>query len=88
MKYPTLVIQPKKKKDYDAKIKNIEGKHFTTPDYNTFTNDIIGVQMKKMDLVNKSDIFVLIDSSDLDKEIESSAVKAELKAKQNKIVKL
>ena len=32
-----------KKKDYDAKIKNIEGKHFTTPDYNTFTNDIIGV---------------------------------------------
>ena len=44
--------------------------------------------MKKMDLVNKSDIFVLIDSSDLDKEIESSAVKAELKAKQNKIVKL
>lgn len=89
MKYPTLVIQPKKKKkDYDAKIKNIEGKHFTAPDYNTFRNDIIGVQIKHKDLVNKSEIFALIDSSDLDKKIESSAAKTELKAQQNKIVKL
>lgn len=85
---PNVSDLAKKKKDYDSKIKNIEGKHFTARDYNTFTNDIIGVQIKHKDLVNKSDIFALIDSSDLDKKIESSAAKAELKAQQNKIVKL
>ena len=35
-----------KKTDYDAKVKDIEGKYFTTADYNKFTSDILDVKIK------------------------------------------
>ena len=37
----------KKKTDYDAKIKEIERKHFTTSDYNKFTHNIIDAKIKQ-----------------------------------------
>ena len=37
-KTPNLSDLVKKKKDYDAKIKDIEDEYFTTSDYNKFTN--------------------------------------------------
>ena len=47
-----------KKIDYDENIKDIEGKYFTTPDYNKFTDNILDVKIththKKK--VNESDI--------------------------------
>ena len=33
--------------DYDSKISDIEGKYFTTSDYNKFTNDILDAKIKK-----------------------------------------
>ena len=45
-----------KKIDYDENIKDIEGKYFTTPDYNKFTNNILDVKIththKKKRLMN------------------------------------
>ena len=38
-KIPTLVIQSKKKTDYEARISDIETKYFTTPGYKSFTNE-------------------------------------------------
>ena len=35
-----------KKTDYDAKIKDIERKYFTTADYNKFTNGKLDVKIK------------------------------------------
>ena len=64
---------------------DIEGKCFTTSDYNKFTDKILDVKIKDKKLVNKSDI---INSSDLEKKIKKLATKAELKAEQDKIVKL
>ena len=45
-----------KKTDYDAKIKDIERKYFSTTDYNKFTSDILDVKIKQKELVSKSDI--------------------------------
>ena len=36
-----------KKTAYDAKGKDMEGKYFTTSDYNKFTSDILNVNMKQ-----------------------------------------
>ena len=41
-----------KKIDYDAKIRNTQGKHFTTADYNKFTIDRLDVMLKQKVLVN------------------------------------
>ena len=41
-----------KKIDYDAKIRNTQGKHFTTADYNKFAIDILDVMLKQKVLVN------------------------------------
>ena len=46
----------KKKTDYDAKMKDIDGKYITTVDYNKFTNGILHIKVKQKELVNKSDI--------------------------------
>ena len=46
-----------KKKDYDAKIKDIEGKHFTTANYKELISDILNEKIKQKQLVNKSDIY-------------------------------
>ena len=71
-----------KKTDYDVKISKFEGKYFTSSDYNKFASDILDAKIKQKELANKSDISNLVKNSDL------LATKAELKAKQDKIVKL
>ena len=43
-----------KKTDYGAKISEIEGKYFTTSDYNNFTSDILEAKTKQKELANKS----------------------------------
>ena len=44
-----------KKTDYDAKIKDIEGKYFTSADYGKFTSDVLDEKIKQKELVNKYD---------------------------------
>ena len=70
------------------KISETEPKYFTTSDFNKFTHEIPDVKIKEKELVNKSDICGSIDTSDLDKKIATLAAKVELKADQDKIVKL
>ena len=36
-----------KKTDYDTKVKDIEGKYFTSADYNKFTNVILDIKIKQ-----------------------------------------
>ena len=38
---------------YDAKLSKIEGKYFTTTDYNQFMSDILDSRIKQKELVNK-----------------------------------
>ena len=45
------------------------------------------MQRQKKNIVNESNIFGLIDNSDLEKMIPTLAIKAELKAEQDKLVK-
>ena len=49
-----------KKTDYDAKTTEIEGKYFTTSDYNNFTSDILDAKIKQKELVNISNISNLV----------------------------
>ena len=68
---------------------DFEEKYFTTFDYNKlFTKDAIDVKIKQKELVNKSGTCNLAKNSDLDKNIESLATKAELKAQQDEVVTL
>ena len=60
----------------------------TTADYNKFTSDALDVKIKQKELVSNYDISNLLKNSNLDQKIEMLATKAELKAVQNKIVKL
>ena len=45
-------------------------------------------KIRKKELVDKSDVSRFIDNSDLDKKVVTLATNAELKADQDKIVKL
>ena len=56
--------------------------------YNKFTSEILDVMIKQKKLVNKSDISDLVKNSDLNTKLAILAVEAELKAEQDKIVKL
>ena len=49
-----------KKTDYDAKTTEIDGKYFTTSDYNNFTSDILDAKIKQKELVNISNISNLV----------------------------
>ena len=49
----------------NTKITDIEGEHFTTSDYDTFTGDILDAKIKQKELGNKSVISNLIKYSDL-----------------------
>ena len=73
-----------KKTNYDVKVKYIEKKYFTTADY----KKLMICKEKPKKLVNKSDISNLVKSSDLNTKFSTLATKAELKADQDKIVKL
>ena len=56
--------------------------------YDKCTYEILDANIKNKELVNKSDISKFINNFDLDKNIETLATKADLKAEQDKIVKL
>ena len=77
-----------KKADYNEKIKDVESKYFTPSDYNKFANNILDAKIKIKEIVNESDISEFIKSADLNENIKTLATKAELKAEQDKIVKL
>ena len=74
--------------NYDTKIFLIEGKYFTSSDYNKFTSNIFNAKIKQKKLVKKSHISNLIKFFDFNTKLASWAAKAELKAEQEKIVKL
>ena len=68
-------------------------KHFTTSDYNKLTNDIRYAKVTEKKLVNESDFSEFINNSYLNEKIKTLATKVQqkveqLKAEQNKIVKL
>ena len=65
-----------KKKEYDAKISDIEKKCFTTCDYSTFMSRILDAKIKEKDLVNT-----------FNKKIATVVAKAELEEEQDKIEK-
>ena len=56
------------KKNYDAKMTDIENKYITTADNNKFTKDIVANNMKSKNLVDKSLIAGFVNSFDLDKK--------------------
>ena len=67
---------------------DIETKYSTIFDYNKFTSEILNTKIKEKQLVNKFVISGFIGNSDLDKKIEKLTKKLELKAEQDKVVKL
>ena len=76
-----------KKADYDAEIKDIKDKYFTTSDYNKFTNNILDAKITAKRLVNESGWNEKIKALVTKEEIKKLATKAEIKADQYKIVK-
>lgn len=76
------------KKIDDAKTSETDSKYFTTFDYNKFTCDTFDAKIKERGLVDKSTITVFMNNADLNKKIVTLAAKAELKSKENKIIKL
>ena len=66
----------------------IEGKYFTTFDCNKFTSETLNAKIKQKALVSKSDVYNLLKNSDLSTKIVTLAAKSELKAEQDKFVKL
>ena len=74
-----------KKIDYNTKISDIEAKYFTTSDYNKFAKEILHAKIKGKEVVDKSDIFYVVKSSDLNTKLAILVVKAELKAEQDKM---
>ena len=70
-----------KKAGINAKILDNEWKHFTTPDYNKFTNVLLDVKIKNKKIFNESDVSRFINNSDLDKKIATLTTKAEKKSK-------
>ena len=61
-KYITLAVQLRKR--CNAKMIEIEGKYFTTSDYNKFMSDILDAEIKYKEIVNRSDISNLVENSD------------------------
>ena len=45
-----------KKSDYDAEVKDIKNKYFTTSDYNKFINNILDAKIMRKKLVNESGV--------------------------------
>ena len=63
--------------------------YITRTYYNQFTKDIVANDIKSKELVNKFDIAGFINNAELDKKkVATLATKAELKAEQDKIIKL
>ena len=77
-----------KRVDYDAKIECIKNERFLTCDYNKFTNNILDAKETAKNSVNKSGLNKKIKTLAPKEEIKKSATKAEIKAEQDKKVKL
>ena len=60
----------------------------TTSDYKKFIGEIIDPKIKQKELVKKSDVSGFVNDFELNKKEETLATKAELKAQQDKIIKL
>ena len=69
-------------------INYIKDKYFTTFDYNKFTTNILDAKITAKKLVNQSGLNEKIKTLEAKEEIKKIATKAELKAEQDKIVKL
>ena len=63
-------------------------KYFSTDDYNSFTSGILDAKIKQKELVIKSDTSNLVNNANLNTKLTTLATKAELKAEQDKVVKL
>ena len=74
-----------KNADCDAKMSEIEKKIFTASDYNKLTNNRLDVKITEKKIVNESGLNEKIKTLATKEEIKT---KAELKAEQDKIVKL
>ena len=83
-----MILKLSRKTNYDTKISDIESKYITTADYNKFTKDIVASSIKSKNLVDKSAIAGFISNAKLDKKVAALASKAELKAEQDKMIKL
>ena len=77
-----------KKAGYIPKISKMENKYFTTSDYNKFTSNKLDAKITQKQLVNEYDLNEKIKTLAIKEEILTLATKAELKAEQDKIVKL
>ena len=77
-----------KKADYDTKILDFERKYVTASDNNKFTSQTLDAKIKQKRLVDKSAVAGFINNTDLDKKVAALAKKAELKAEQDKTIKL
>ena len=77
-----------KKAYYDAEIKDIKDKYFTTSDYNKFTNNILDAKITAKKLVNESGLNVKIKTLATKEEMKKLATKAKLKAERDEIIKL
>ena len=53
-----------------------------------FTSDILNAKIKQKESVNKCDFFNLVKNSDFNTKLVTLAIKVQLKAEQDKIVKL
>ena len=76
-----------KKAVYHAEILDIKSKYFTAAGYSKFTNEKLDLKIKQKGLVTKSDIAGFINDGDY-KKVATLATKSELKANQDKIIKL
>ena len=61
---------------------------FTASDYNKFTNEILGAKIKSKKLFNASDTSEFIKNTDWDGKVKILTANVELKAEQDKMVKL
>ena len=77
-----------RKADYDAKISEMENQYFTTSDYNKFTNNTLDSKITQKKLINEYDLNEKIKKISNKRKIKTLATKAELKAEQDKIIKL
>ena len=74
-----------KRADYDAKIKDVKNKYFTTSDYNKFTNN---ARITAKNLINKSVLHEKIKTLTTKKQTKKLATVAKWKTEQTKIEKL
>ena len=77
-----------KKADYESKTLEIVVKYITTSHLNKFASEILDVKIKQKNLVNKSNISILVKKSILNTKLTALATKTELKAVEDKILKL